>query len=60
MTRKGLLSMKHMAVACGVGQIGKSSLLCNPKHGNRLTLGAVLTNLDFHSDPFCENICIPE
>lgn len=59
MTGKGLLSMKHTAVACGVGQIGKSSLLLNPEYGNRLTLGAVLTNMDFESDPYCENICIP-
>lgn len=60
MTGKGLLSMKHVAVACGIGQIGKSSLLLNRKYGNRLTLGAVLTNLDFESDPLCENICLPE
>ncbi len=60
MTGKGLLSMKHTAVACGVGQIGKSSLLLNPTYGNRLTLGAVLTNMDLESDPYCENICIPE
>ena len=59
MTGKGLLSMKHTAVACGVGQIGKSSLLLNPTYGNRLTLGAVLTNMDLESDPYCENICIP-
>uniref|UniRef100_UPI004056735D hypothetical protein n=1 Tax=Acetatifactor sp. TaxID=1872090 RepID=UPI004056735D len=38
MTGKGVLSMKHAAVACGIGQIGKSSLLLNPKYGNRLTL----------------------
>ena len=59
MTGKGLLSMKHVAVACGMGQIGKSGLLLNPEYGNRLTLGAILTNVDFESDPFCKNICIP-
>lgn len=32
MTGKGLLSMKHVAVACGIGQIGKSSLLLNPEY----------------------------
>ena len=58
MTGKGLLSMKHVAVACGIGQIGKSSLLLNPEYGNRLVLGAILTNVDFESDPVCENICI--
>ena len=60
LTGKGLLSMKHVATACGIGQIGKSSLLLNPKYGNRLTLGAILTNIDFESDPVCENICIPK
>lgn len=59
LTGKGLLSMKHTAVACGVGQIGKSSLLLNPEYGNRLTLGAILTNVVFESDLFCKNICIP-
>ena len=59
MTGKGLLSMKHAAAACGIGQIGKSSLLLNPQFGNRLILGALLTNVDFESDPLCENICIP-
>ena len=58
MTGKGLLSMKHAAIACGIGQIGKSSLLLNPQYGNRLTLGALLTDIAFKSDPFCENICI--
>lgn len=58
MTGKGLLSMKHIAVACGLGQLGKSSLLLNPEYGNRLTLGAILTNVDFESDPICKNICI--
>lgn len=59
LTGKGLLSMKHTAVACGVGQIGKSSLLLNPQYGNRLALGAILTNVVLESDPFCKNICIP-
>ena len=45
MTGKGLISMKHVAVACGIGQIGKSSLLLNPKYGNRLYL-PVLQNQD--------------
>ncbi|MDD6733594.1 MAG: epoxyqueuosine reductase [Lachnospiraceae bacterium] len=60
MTGKGLLSMKHVAVACGLGQIGKGSLLLNPEYGNRLTLGAILTDLVFESDPLSRNICIPE
>jgi len=30
MTAKGLISMKHTAYLCGLGSIGKSSLLINP------------------------------
>ena len=29
MTAKGLISIKHTAVMCGIGSIGKSSLLIN-------------------------------
>ncbi len=58
MTSKGLLSMKHTAVACGLGQLGKSSLLLNPQYGNLLTIGAVLTDLVLTSDPMSESICI--
>ena len=59
MTGKGLLSLRHAAVACGLGQIGKSSLLLNPQYGNRLVLGALLTDLALESDPLCKDICIP-
>lgn len=44
-TGKGILSMRHTAVLCGLGTIGKNSLLLNPGYGNMLTLGAFLTNL---------------
>lgn len=59
LTAKGLISMKHTAVLCGLGQLGKSTLLLNPQFGNLLTVGAVLTNLSLESDELCENICIP-
>ncbi len=59
LTAKGLISMKHTAVACGLGQIGKSTLLIHPTYGNQLTVGAILTNLELKSDPLCEKLCIP-
>lgn len=59
MTGKGILSMKHLAVACGLGQMGKSSLLLNPAYGNRLTIGVLLTDLALPSDEPSESICIP-
>lgn len=60
LTAKGLISMKHTAVLCGLGSIGKSSLLINRKYGNRLIIGAVLTDLELTPDPLQESICIPE
>jgi epoxyqueuosine reductase QueG len=59
MTGKGILSMRHVAVQCGLGTIGKSSLLLNPRFGNHLVLGAFLTDLDMESDPYSEDICLP-
>ena len=59
MTGKGILSMKHIAVACGLGTIGKNSLLLNPKYGNMLIVGAILTNLELSSDEYSRDICIP-
>ena len=55
---KGLISMKHTAVLCGIGALGKNTLLLNPQHGNELTIGVILTDLDLQSDDLCENICI--
>ncbi len=55
---KGLLSMKQIAVAAGLGSIGKSSLLLTKQFGNMVTLGAMLTNLDVDSDELSKNLCI--
>lgn len=59
MTAKGIISMKHTAVACGIGSLGKSSLLINKEYGNRLTIGAVLTDLVLESDELQPDLCIP-
>lgn len=58
LTAKGLISMKHAAVRCGIGQLGKNTLLLNKRYGNRLTIGAILTDLTLDSDEECDNICI--
>jgi len=59
LTGKGTISMRHTAFLCGLGTLGKNSLLLNPDYGNMLTLGALLTDLELESDPFSEDICIP-
>lgn len=59
MTGRGLISMKHAAVLCGLGSIGKNSLLINAEYGNRLTIGVVLTDLDLKPDALQPDLCIP-
>jgi epoxyqueuosine reductase QueG len=51
--------MKHAAVLAGIGCMGKNTLLMNNLYGNRLSIGALLTELDMESDLPAENICIP-
>jgi epoxyqueuosine reductase len=40
---RGRLALKHCAADAGLGTIGDNTLLINPVHGNRLLLGAVIT-----------------
>lgn len=47
---KGILSLKHSAAAAGIGTLGKNTLLINKQFGNRLLLGAVLTNAELKAD----------
>jgi epoxyqueuosine reductase QueG len=54
---RGLLSMKHIAAAAGLGAIGKNALLLNKRFGNMLTVGALLTDMDLPSDPVAESLC---
>jgi epoxyqueuosine reductase QueG len=56
---QGILSMKHAAVLAGIGCMGKNTLLMNRRFGNRMNLGALLTDIEMESDPPAENICIP-
>lgn len=57
MEGRGLISMKHAALAAGLGTLGKNTLLLNEKFGNTLNIGAVLTNLDLKSDDFAQSLC---
>ena len=59
LTGKGLISMRHAAVAAGLGSLGKNTLLINKKYGNMLNIGAVLTDLELKSDELSEDLCIP-
>lgn len=55
---RGLLSMKHAAVNAGIGTMGKNTLLMNKEYGNRLTIGAILTNLELQSDDYAKSLCV--
>jgi epoxyqueuosine reductase QueG len=54
---RGLISMKHAAALAGLGALGKSTLLINARYGNRLTLGAILTDCPLPSDPLVPSPC---
>lgn len=54
---RGILSLKHSAQLSGIGSIGKNTLLINEKYGNRLHLGAVLTNAELTEDDLASNLC---
>lgn len=54
---KGILSLKHAAQLAGLGSMGKNTLLIHPQLGNRLWLGAILTNLQLRPDPIVEGLC---
>ena len=58
LTAKGLISMKHTAVLCGLGSLGKNTLLMNKEYGNRLTVGAILTDLELSPDSVQPDLCI--
>jgi epoxyqueuosine reductase len=55
----GILSLKHAAVAAGLGQFGLNNLLITPQFGPRLRFGAVVTNAGLDPDPLCaSNLCV--
>jgi len=47
---RGILSLKHSAQLAGLGFLGKNTLLINGTYGNRLWLGAVITDAPLKSD----------
>ncbi|MGE5405745.1 MAG: epoxyqueuosine reductase, partial [Candidatus Saccharibacteria bacterium] len=52
------VSLRHAAVAAGLGSFGRNNLVLHPKFGSRVLFGAILTDLDLSSDPpIVEDIC---
>ncbi|MVX67073.1 epoxyqueuosine reductase [Clostridium chromiireducens] len=59
------VSLRHAAVAAGLGTFGRHNLVIHPKFGTRVTFTAIVTNLEIEPDDkienrFCNNcnICV--
>lgn len=55
--QRGHLSHKRVAVAAGVGWLGRNNLLVTPEHGAQVRLVTVLTDLDLPPNHPLENGC---
>jgi epoxyqueuosine reductase len=54
----GEVSLRHAAVAAGLGTFGLHNLVVHPRFGTRVIFTAVITKLELASDPPpCENPC---
>lgn len=54
----GQVSLRHAAVAAGLGTLGRHNLVVHPRFGSRVVFSAVLTDLDLPSDgPGADNPC---
>jgi epoxyqueuosine reductase QueG len=61
----GDVSMRHAAVAAGLGAFGRHNLVIHPRYGTRIVFTAILTDLPLASDPPVEenpctdcNLCV--
>jgi len=54
----GDVSLRHAAIAAGLGNFGRHNLVIHPKIGSRVVFTAVITNFDLTSDsPVTEKLC---
>ena len=54
----GDVSLRHAAVAAGLGNFGRHNLVIRPRMGSRVVFTAVITNLELSSDPpVTERLC---
>lgn len=55
----GEVSLRHAALAAGLGNFGRHNLIIHPRLGTRVIFTAVLNELDLPSDPrITEDLCI--
>jgi epoxyqueuosine reductase QueG len=54
----GDVSLRHAAVAAGLGVLGRHNLVIHPRFGSRIVFSAILTELPLESDPpIQEELC---
>ncbi|WP_167954884.1 hypothetical protein [Anaerosporobacter faecicola] len=53
-------NLQLLAVQAGLGTIEQNTYFLNSKYGERLILGAVLTNMEIESDSYTRSICMPD
>jgi len=54
----GDISLRHAAIAAGLGNFGRHNLVIHPKLGTRVIFTAILTDLEMPSDaPYTEELC---
>jgi epoxyqueuosine reductase len=54
---KGHVSHKVLAVAAGLGHIGRSGLVVHPRFGARVRYASVLTDMEFEPDEYTGSSC---
>lgn len=55
----GEVSLRHAAVAAGLGTFGRHNIVINPRLGSRVIFSAILTNFDLPSDaPLTDDLCL--
>ena len=62
MTNGMQISIRHAAVAAGLGEFGYMSIVLTPEHGPRVRFGVILTTLELEPDPMYDGpkLCNPE
>lgn len=62
MTNGVQISIRHAAVAAGLGEFGWMSIVLTPEFGPRNRFGVILTQLEIEPDPMYdgERLCVPE
>ena len=62
MTNGIQVSLRHSAVAAGLGEFGYMSIVLTPEYGPRVRFGVILTTLEIEPDPMYDGakLCEPE